>query len=121
MRLRFSTRSLLSAVIFLALACYFAFVRPTVLAQQFLDAVKVRDFHQAESLCGDSNETYFTDCMQKSESYNVADAKLFPRRRSDFVQVATAAVCDARPDETAGRIDIRCWYPRRYRRDGERY
>jgi hypothetical protein len=78
---------MLVAVTVLALACYFAFVRPTVLAQQFLDAMKARDFHQAESLCGDSNENYFTHCMQKSESYDVVDAKLFPRRWSDLCKL----------------------------------
>jgi hypothetical protein len=87
MRLRFSTRSLLLAVIFLALACYFAFVRPTVLAQKFLDAVNAKDFRQADSLCGDSNENYFIHCMQKSESYDVVDAKLFPRRWSDLCKL----------------------------------
>jgi hypothetical protein len=72
MRPRFSIRLLLVVITASATLCYVLFVRPTVLAQRFVDAVNERDYQTARSLL-------------RSDFYSFRDFFAFyiPGKRSD--------------------------------------
>jgi hypothetical protein len=71
MRPRFTIRVLFLAIAIMALASYWAFVRPTVIAQQFVHAVKIGDYAKAQSFCGIPCNTFLSDHIAKMDNVEV--------------------------------------------------
>jgi hypothetical protein len=71
MRPRFSIRSLLILVSVISIACYVAFVRPTIFANRFSDAVIAKDFVRAESRFCDPSNHVLTESIDDGRAYRV--------------------------------------------------
>ena len=86
MRLRFSLRLMIAAIVVLAAASYWAFVRPTVVAHEFANAVQAKDYTYAESFCRKPHEKFLTDWMGDIEDYEV-DVKLGSREWHHLIRL----------------------------------
>lgn len=85
MRPRFSIRLLLVVVALLAVALYILFVRPTTVAERFVDAVNERDFDTARSLLIDQDFWLFRDDPTSvPKSVQRVYAEIVPREWSDI-------------------------------------
>jgi hypothetical protein len=85
MRPRFSIRSLLILVSVISIACYVAFVRPTIFANRFSDAVIAKDFVRAESRFCDPSNHVLTESIDDGRAYRVLEPEI---QRSSKVRVA---------------------------------
>jgi len=79
MRPRFSIRLLLLAVTFLAFACYWVFVRPTVIAREFARLVDAKQYADAELYCKEPYEKFITDWMGGVQDYRF-EVEVLPRQ-----------------------------------------
>ena len=85
MRMRFSIRLLLLGVAVLAVVSYGLFVRPTHVAQRFVDAVNRQDLDMAGSLLTDPDVWPFNiDSTNVPSSVDRLYAEVLPRERSDI-------------------------------------
>ena len=85
MRLRFSIRWLLVLIAAAATLCYVLFVRPTVLAHRFVDAVKGGDYETAKSLLLDEDKNVWV--FRRSQAAISLDrlyAEVLPHEWSDI-------------------------------------
>jgi hypothetical protein len=84
MRPRFSIRWLLVLIAALALCCYVLFVRPTVIAHRFVDAIKHRDLETAQGLLLNNWPHGITPPLDASESIEFVYAEVLPRDWNDI-------------------------------------
>jgi hypothetical protein len=82
MQPRFSLRWLLIAFTLLAVVFYLLFVRPTVIANQFIAAVERGDFRTAEKLYVSGSKTSIPELLTQVQDPTVK-AKLFPSKWRD--------------------------------------
>ena len=80
-RLRFSLKWILVFFAFFGFACYLLFVRPTVLAERFVNLIQSNEYREAESLCV-SDSRRFSEYV-KSESV-VVTVQLHARTWNDI-------------------------------------
>lgn len=81
-RPRFTIRWVMIAFTLLGVAFYFLFVRPTVLADQFVRDIQRGDFAQAESLLSDPTKNRFGKRSKLATSTTVAS--VYPRDWRDI-------------------------------------
>jgi hypothetical protein len=84
MRPRFTIRWLLVLVAALATLCYVLFVRPTVMAYRFVEAIEQRDYSAAKVLLHSNRPNRITPPLEDTESINFAYAEVLPREWSDI-------------------------------------
>jgi hypothetical protein len=84
MRPRFTIRWLLVLVAALATLCYVLFVRPTVMAYRFVEAIEQRDYSAAKVLLHSYRPNRITPPLEDTESINFAYAEVLPREWSDI-------------------------------------
>ena len=86
MRPRFSLKWLLIAFTILGVAFYVAFVRPTVIAQRFINLVEHDELQRAESLFIEPDKPF--DLGRKEKSVPViVEAELLPRTWHDVLKM----------------------------------
>ena len=78
MRPRFSIRFLWLVVTALAFACYWAFVRPTIIAREFARLVDAKQYANAELYCKEPYEKFITDWGGDAQDYRFK-VELLPR------------------------------------------
>jgi hypothetical protein len=84
-RLRFTIRWLLALIAASATLCYVLFVRPTVVAHRFVEAIKQRDYATARSLFRpDSDLSGILSPLSGTESISFAYAEVLPQEWSDI-------------------------------------
>src|SRR4051812_5073010 len=85
-RPRFSIRLLLIVVSISAIACYWLFVRPTVLAERFVVAIRDRDLKKAKSLFVADSPDVLADDKSRGGAGTVVDmdADLLPREWNEI-------------------------------------
>jgi hypothetical protein len=85
MRPRFSLKWLLIAFTILGVAFYFAFVRPTVLANKLVNLIDRDEFQLAESLIVEPSKPFAFKGFNGAESEPVvAEVRLLPRKWRDL-------------------------------------
>jgi hypothetical protein len=90
MRPRFTIRLALVSIAILAASSYVLFVRPSNLAQEFVNAVNQRDYSQAESLLKTENSsprslfTFYPTPVEFSKSTTMIYAEVLPREWRDI-------------------------------------
>jgi len=83
MRPRFSLRTLLVLTALIAAGCYWWIARPTIVAEQFIAAIRRTDYASAESLLVDEREAYASAFAQCTAQEFDLSASLTPRRWGD--------------------------------------
>ena len=87
-RLRFSIRWLLVLIAATATLCYVLFVRPTVVAHNFVETIKHRDYATARGLLRHGHYPYsdirLLPPLNDTESISFAYAEVLPREWSDI-------------------------------------
>jgi hypothetical protein len=107
---RFSLRRMLLIVAILAGGCYFWFVRPTTIANQFISAAEKKDFAQADSLhrrkrpCGNT-WLPFVVLVDGDTEYKL-NAILFEREFGDVVRGRRRFVIYATPINDGSKTPI---------------
>ena len=79
MRFRFSLRWMLIAFTVLSVFFYVLFIRPTVIANRFVTAIRNGDFETAESLCSGTTPHFLTEAIKENRKPVWVGAKLTPR------------------------------------------
>jgi hypothetical protein len=106
-RLRFSIRWLLVLIAAMAALCYVLFVRPTVVAHRFVEAIKHRDFATARSLLRLESYEYGIPVpltLNDTESISFAYAEVLPREWSDIWSLQRRLILRLRcHDDSDGR------------------
>lgn len=77
MRFRFSLRTFFVLIALVAAFCYYWFVRPTAVAQQFVQAVAAQDYVAADRCFQNADDQFIADSSQEYWAF-AADAKLSP-------------------------------------------
>lgn len=105
MRLRFSLRLLFVVVALSAFALYGLFVRPTVLAERFVDAVQQRDFATADSLLAGNDFWAFK--RPPNGEINRIYAEVMPRQWSDIWRFQRRIILRVvrREDKDGGHVE----------------
>ena len=78
-RFRFSLKWMLILFVFCGFAFYLLFVRPTVIANQFVAAVESGDYKTAESLCTGDDPHFLMEVIKKVGLSVVVEAELAPQ------------------------------------------
>jgi hypothetical protein len=104
-RLRFSIRWLLVLIAATAALCYVLFVRPTVMAHRFVEAVKHRDYATARGLLRLDNYRYgILPPLSDTESISFAYAEVLPQEWSDIWSLQRRLILRIRhQDDSDGR------------------
>jgi hypothetical protein len=75
-------RLLMIAVTLSAIACYWAFIRPTSIAQRFVSAVQENNYQQAEAFCVESNNRFLSETLADIGDSEVK-VRILPRKWGD--------------------------------------
>ena len=105
MRPRFTIRWLLVLIAAVATLCYVLFVRPTVMAYRFVEAIEQRDYAAARGLLLDNWPPGVTPPLNDSETINYAYvyAEVLPQDWSDIWALRRRLILRIRHHDPNGR------------------
>src|SRR5262245_24599492 len=85
MRIRYSLRLLLVATTLVAIGLYVLIIRPTAIANRFIDAVQRQHYDEAESVCVSVEQGSFQKIWKGAVANNrKVNATLMPRQPKDM-------------------------------------
>jgi hypothetical protein len=107
LQLRFSIRWLLVLIAATATLCYVLFVRPTVMAYRFVEAIEQREYATARGLLRLDNYRYgILPPLSDTESINFAYAEVLPREWSDIWALQRRLILRIRRHDDSDRRHI---------------